>query len=157
MAGELFNLMTGVKIVHVTYRGTGPALTDLLGGRLQVMFDNLPSSLEHVRAGRLRALAVTTTARVDVLPDIPTVSELVPGYEASSWQGIGAPKNTPVEIVQMLNREINSVLADPKMKGRLADLGGSILAESPAGFARLIADDTEKWAKVIRAANIKAE
>jgi tripartite-type tricarboxylate transporter receptor subunit TctC len=157
MAGELFNMMASVKIVHVTYRGTGPALTDLLGGRLQVMFDNLPSSLEHIRAGKLRALAVTTTARSEVLPDTPTVGDVVPGYEASAWIGIGAPRRTPSEIIARLNREINAALADPTIKARLANLGGAVLTGSPADFGKLIADDTEKWGKVIRAANIKPE
>jgi len=157
MAGELFNMMTGVKITHVTYRGTGPALADLLGGRLQVMFDNLTSSVEHIRAGRLRALAVTTTARSQALPDTPTVSEFLPGYEASSWVGICAPRRTPSEVIERLNKEINEGLASPTLKARLADLGGTLLGGSPARFGKLIADETEKWGKVTRAANIKAE
>ena len=157
VAGELFKMMAGVDMVHVPYRGGGPALTDLLGGQVQVMFAAMPASIEYIRAGKLRALAVTTATRSEALPDIPTVGEFVPGYEASSWFGIGAPKNTPAEIVDKLNKEINAGLADPKMKARLADLGGTVLAGSPADFGKLIADETEKWGKVIRAANIKAE
>ena len=157
VAGELFKMMTGVDMVHVPYRGAAPALTDLLGGQVQVMFDTMPSSIEHIRAGKLRALAVTTATRSEALPDIPTVGDFVPGYEASAWYGVGAPKNTPAEIVDKLNKEINAGLADPKMKARLADLGGTVLAGSPADFGKLIADETEKWGKVIRAANIKPE
>jgi tripartite-type tricarboxylate transporter receptor subunit TctC len=157
MAGELFKMMAGVNIVHVPYRGSGPALTDLLGGQVQVMFDALPPSMEHIRTGKLRALAVTTAARSLALPDVPTVSEFVPGYEASASFGVGAPKNTPAEIVDKLNKEINAGLVDPKFKTRLADLGGTVLAGSPADFGKLIAAETEKWAKVIRTANIKAE
>ena len=157
VAGELFKMMTGVDMLHVPYRGGAPALTDLIGGQVQVMFDTMPASIEHIRAGKLRALAVTTATRLEVLPDIPTVGDFVPGYEASGWHGIGAPRNTPAEIVDRLNKEINAGLADPKIKARLADLGGTVLAGSPADFGKLIADETEKWAKVIRAANIKAE
>jgi tripartite-type tricarboxylate transporter receptor subunit TctC len=155
--GELFKMMAGVKMVHVPYRGTGPALTDLIGGQVQIFFDGLPTSLEHIRSGKLRALAVTTATRSDVLPDIPTLSDFLQGYEASLWFGFGAPKNTPSEIVNKLNEEINAALDDPKMKARLADLGGTVLPGSPADFGKLIADETEKWGKVIRAANIKAE
>jgi tripartite-type tricarboxylate transporter receptor subunit TctC len=144
-------------MVHVPYRGGGPALTDLLGGQVQVMFPGTVASIEYIRAGRLRALAVTTATRSEALPGIPTMGEFVPGYEASQWFGIGAPKNAPADIVDKLNTEINAGLADPKIKARLADLGGEALALSPADFAKLIADDTEKWGKVIRAANIKAE
>jgi tripartite-type tricarboxylate transporter receptor subunit TctC len=157
IAGELFKMMAGVDIVHVPYRGGGPALTDLLGGHAQVMFPSTVSSIEYIRAGRLRALAVTTATRADVLPDIPTVAEFVPGYEASYWFGLGAPKATPADVVEKLNKEVNAGLADPKMKARLADLGGTALAGSPADFGKLIADETEKWGKVIRTANIKAE
>lgn len=157
MTGELFKMMTGVNMVHVPYRGGAPALTDMLGGQVQVMFNAIPESIEYIRAGRLRALAVTTATRVDALPNIPTVAEFVPGYEASSWWGLGAPRNTPAEIVDLLNREINAGLADPKMQARLADLGGTVLALSPAGFGKLIAEETEKWGKMIRAANIKPE
>ena len=157
MAGELFKMMTGVDMVHVPYRGVAPALTDLISGQVQVMFSASTSSIGHIRAGRLRALAVTTATRSEALPDIPTVAELLPGYEASNWYGIGAPRNTPIEIVENLNQEINAGLADPKIKARLADLGSSALAGSPADFSKLIAEDTEKWGKVIRAANIKPE
>jgi tripartite-type tricarboxylate transporter receptor subunit TctC len=155
--GELFKMMAGVDLVPVQYRSSGPALTDLMAGQVQVMFDPLGSSIEYIRAGRLRALAVTTATRAEALPDVPTVGEFVPGYEASLWQGIGAPKSTPAEIVDRLNKEINAGLADPKIKARLADLGSTPLAQSPGEFAKLIASDTEKWGKVIRAANIKAE
>jgi tripartite-type tricarboxylate transporter receptor subunit TctC len=155
LAGELFKIMTGVDLVHVPYRGDAPALTDLIGGQVQVMFGNMPSSIEHIRAGKLRPLAVTTAARSEALPDLPPVGDFVPGYEASTWQGLGAPGNTPAEIVDKLNKEINAALSDPKIKARLADLGGTVLSGSPADFGRLIADETEKWGKVIRAANIK--
>ena len=155
IAGELFKMMTGVTLVHVPYRGAGPALVDLLGGQVQVMFATMSSSIEYVRGGKLRALAVTTATRSPVLPDIPTVAEFVPGYESSFWTGVGAPKNTPTEIVDKLNNEINAALADPNMKARLVDLGGTVLALSPADFGKLIADDTEKWGKVIRAAKIR--
>jgi tripartite-type tricarboxylate transporter receptor subunit TctC len=155
--GELFKMMAGVNLIPVQYRSSGPALTDLMAGQVQVMFDPLGSSIEYIRAGRLRALAVTTATRAEALPDVPTVGDFVPGYEASLWQGIGAPKSTPPEIVDRLNKEINAALADPKIKARLADLGSTPLAQSPGEFAKLIAADTEKWGKVIRAANIKAE
>jgi tripartite-type tricarboxylate transporter receptor subunit TctC len=157
MAGELFKMMAAVDMVHVPYRGGGPGLTDLLGGQVQVMFVSTVSSIEYIKTGRLRALAVTAATRSDVLPDIPTVAEFVPGYEASNWYGVGAPKATPAEIVEKLNKEINAGLADPNMKTRLADLGGTVLAGSPADFGKLIAEETEKWGKVIRAANIKAD
>jgi tripartite-type tricarboxylate transporter receptor subunit TctC len=157
LAGELFKMMAGVNMVHVPYRGGGPALTDLLGGQVQVMFPSTVSSIEYIRAGRLRALAVTTATRSDALPDVPTVGEFVPGYEASAWFGVGAPKATPAEIVEKLNKEINAGLADPKMKARLADVGGTALSGSPADFGKLIADETEKWGNVIRALNIKAD
>jgi tripartite-type tricarboxylate transporter receptor subunit TctC len=155
--GELFKTMTGVTTLNVPYRGQGPALADLLAGQVQIMFVTIAASIEYIRAGRLRALAVTTATRSEGLPDIPTASEFVPGYEASGWNGIGAPKGTPVEILDMLNKEINAALADPKMKSRLADLGGTVLPGSPADFGKLIADETEKWGNVIRALNIKAE
>jgi tripartite-type tricarboxylate transporter receptor subunit TctC len=156
IAGELFKMMAGVDIVHVPYRGAGPSLTDLIGGQVQVTFESMPASIAYIRAGTLRALAVTTTRRSEALPDIPTVTEFVPGYEASSWYGVGAPKATPIEIVDKLNKEINGGLADPKIKARLADLGGDVLALSPADFGKLIADETEKWGNVIRPLNIKA-
>jgi len=157
MAGELFKMMTSVDMVHVPYRGVAPALTDLISGQVQVMFSASTSSIGHIRAGRLRALAVTTATRSEALPDIPTVAELLPGYEASNWYGIGAPRNTPIEIVENLNQEINAGLVDPKVKARLADLGGTVLAGSPTDFGRLIAEETEKWGKVIKFAGIKAE
>ena len=157
LAGELFKMMASVEMVPVHYRGSAPALTDLIGGQVQVMFDILLSSIEFIRAGKLRPLAVTTATRSEVLPDVPTVGEFVPGYEVSSWQGIGAPRKTPAEIIEKLNREINVALADPKIKAQLADLGNAVIPGSPADFGRLIADETEKWGKVIRAANIKAE
>jgi len=154
---ELFKMMTGVDVAQVHYRGSGPALPDLIAGQVQAMFDPVASSIGHIRAGKLRPLAVTTTTRLEVLPDIPTVGDFVPGYEASGWYGIGAPKNTPAEIVDRLNMEINAALANPKMKARFADLGGTVLPGSPDDFGRFIAEETEKWGKVIRAANIKAE
>jgi tripartite-type tricarboxylate transporter receptor subunit TctC len=157
IAGELFKMMASVDMVHVPYRGGGPALTDLIAGQVQVMFPTTVSSIQYIRAGRLRALAVTAAMRSEALPDIPTVGEFLPGYEASFWYGVGAPKATPAEIVEKLNKEINAGLADPKFKARLADLGGTVLAGSPADFGKLIADETEKWGKVIRAANIKPE
>ena len=157
VGGELFKMMTGVNMLHVPYRGDAPAFTDLLGGQVQVYFPTTISSIEHIKTGRLRGLAVTTATRAEALPDLPTVGDFVPGYDASNWYGVGAPKNTPAEIVDKLNRGINAALADPQMKARLADLGGSVLPGSPADFGKLIAEETEKWAKVIRAANIKAE
>ena len=155
IAGELFKQTTGIDMVHVPYRGAALALTDLIGGQVQVMIDNMAASLEHIRAGRLRALAVTTATRLETLPDLPTVGEFVPGFEASSMNGLGAPKRTPAEIVDKLNKEINAALADPKIKARIADLGLTPLVGSPADLEKLIADETEKWGKVIRAANIK--
>ena len=157
MAGELFNAMAGVNMVHVPYRGQGPALTDLLGGQVQVLFATTPGTTDFIRTGKLRALAVTTASRAEVLPDLPTVGDFLPGYEASQWYGIGAPKNTPAEIVDKLNREINAALTDPRMKSRFADIGGEALAGSPADFGKLIADETEKWTKVVKFAGIKPE
>jgi tripartite-type tricarboxylate transporter receptor subunit TctC len=157
LEGELFKTMTGVDMLHVPYRGTAPSLTDLLGGQVQVTFTSMPSVIEYIRAGRLRALAVTTATRSDALPDIPTVGEFLPGYEGGIWYGLGAPKATPAEIVNKLNKEVNAALDDPKMKARLADLGGTVLPGSPADFGKHIAEETEKWGKVIRAANIKPE
>jgi tripartite-type tricarboxylate transporter receptor subunit TctC len=154
--GELFKMMTGVDIVHVQYRGDAPALADLIAGQVQVMFAG-SAAIELVRSGRLRALAVTTATRWEAMPDIPPLADFVPGYEASGWQGLGAPKNTPAEIVDKLNREVNAGLADPKMKARYADLGVTTLVGSPAEFGKLIADEAEKWAKVIKAANIKPD
>jgi tripartite-type tricarboxylate transporter receptor subunit TctC len=157
VTGELFKMITGVNLIHVPYRGSGPALTDLIGGQVQVTFDPLPSSIEHIRAGKLRALAVTTAARSEALPEIPTVGEFVPGFEASAWYGAGVPKNTPAEIVDQLNKEVNAALDEPKMKARLADLGGTPLPGSPAEFGKLIVDETEKWGKVITFAGIKPQ
>jgi tripartite-type tricarboxylate transporter receptor subunit TctC len=157
IAGELFKMMAGVNMLHVPYRGDVPAITDLLGGQVQVYFGTLSGSIEYIRTGKLRALAVTTATRSEMLPDVPTVGESVPGYEASTWSGVGAPKGTPIEIVDKLNNEINAALANPKFKARLADLGVTTLALTPADFGKLIADETEKWGKVIRSANIKAE
>jgi len=157
LAGELFNRMTDVNLVHVPYRGGGPALTDLLAGQVQVFFPPMVVPIGQVRAGKLRALAVTTATRSEALPDIPTVGEFVPGYEASVWFGLGAPTGTPAEIIDKLNRETNAALADPKIKARMAESGGNALAGSPADFGKLVADETEKWSKVIQAANIRAE
>jgi tripartite-type tricarboxylate transporter receptor subunit TctC len=157
VAGELFKMMAGVGMIHVPYRGLAPALTDLLGGQVQVIFGAVTSSIEYIKAGRLRALAVTTAKRSEVLPDLPTVGEFVPGYEASQWYGLGVAKNAPTEIIDRLNKEINVALTDPNMKARLADLGGTALAGSPAEFGKLIVEETDKWAEVIQAANIKPE
>jgi tripartite-type tricarboxylate transporter receptor subunit TctC len=157
VAGELFKTMTGVRMNHVPYRGAAPALTDLMGGQVQVFFDVLTSSIEYIRSGKLRALAVTTSTRWDSLPDIPTVDEFVPGYEASNIRGIGAPKNTPLGIIVKLNTEINAALADAGVKGALANLGDTVLPLSPGEFGKLIADETEKWARVVRLASLKAE
>jgi tripartite-type tricarboxylate transporter receptor subunit TctC len=157
IAGELFKMMAGVDMVHVPYKGGGPGVTDLLGGQVQVMFATAPSSIEFVKAGKLRALAVTTATRLAALPDIATVGEFVPGYEASGFYGLGAPTNTPLEIIDKLNKEINASLADPKMRARIAETGGTVLAGSPAEFEKLIAEETDKWGKVIRAANIKPD
>jgi tripartite-type tricarboxylate transporter receptor subunit TctC len=155
--GELFKMMSGVTMAHVPYRGAAPALTDLLGGQVQVMFAGLASSIAHIKAGKLHALAVTTATRLEALADTPTVGEFLPGYEASGWQGVAAPKNTPPDIINKLNSEINSALADPKMKARLADLGLVPMPMTPSEFGKLIASETEKWSKVIRVANITAE
>jgi tripartite-type tricarboxylate transporter receptor subunit TctC len=157
LSGELFKMMSGVNIVHVPYTNQMQAVTDLLAGQMQVSFDVMTTTIEFVRTGKLRPLAVTTAARSPALPDIPAVGDFVSGYEASSWHGVGVPKNTPAETVEKLNKEINAGLADPKIKAKLADLGGTVLPGSPADFGKLIADETEKWGKVIRAANIKAE
>jgi len=157
VAGELFGMMAGVKFTHVPYRGDAPATTDLLGGQVQVYFGFLPGAIEHIRAGKLRALAVTTATRLEVMPDVPTVAESVPGYEATSWNGIGAPRNTPAEIIDKLNKEINAGLADAKIRARFATVGALVDSSSVAEFGKFIADDTEKWAKVIRFAGIKPE
>ena len=157
MSGELFKMMTGVDMVHVPYRGGALALTDLLAGQVQVMFDNIPTSAEHVRTGRLRGLAVTSDKRSDVLPDLPTVADFVPGYELSAWYGLGAPKGTPADIIERLNRETNAILADAKAKARFAELGASLLPGSVADFGKLLADETEKWGKVVKFSGAKAE
>jgi tripartite-type tricarboxylate transporter receptor subunit TctC len=158
VAGELFKMMTGIKMVHLPYRGAGPALIDLLGGQVQVMFATVPSSIGYIRAGRLRALAVTPATRSEALPDVPSVGDFVPGYDASDWYGVGAPKNTPTDIVDRLHGEINAGFADPKMKARFAELGVTAMpSDLPADFGRLIVGETEKWAKVIKFAGVKAE
>jgi tripartite-type tricarboxylate transporter receptor subunit TctC len=157
MSAELFKSMTGVEMRHVPYRGSAPALVDLLSGQVQVMFDLLPASIGYIRAGKLRALAVTTAQRADALGDLPTIGDFVPGYEASTWNGVVAPRNTPTEIVDFLNKQINAGLNDPTMKARLADLGATTLPGSPADLGKLLAAETEKWAKVIKFAGIKAE
>jgi tripartite-type tricarboxylate transporter receptor subunit TctC len=157
VAGELFKMMAGIDMVHVPYRGGAPALTDLMGGQVQVYFSPLPESISTIKGGKVRALAVTTAGRSEALPDVPTVGEFVPGYEASIWFGVGAPKATSAEIVDRLNKETNAGLFDPEMKARLADLGGDVLALSPADFSKFIAEETEKWAKVIKFAGIKPE
>jgi tripartite-type tricarboxylate transporter receptor subunit TctC len=157
MAGELFKMMAGLRMVHVPYRGSGPMLTDLLGGQVQLAFDGTSSSIEHIRSGRLRALGVSTATRLEALPDVPPVGDFVPGYEAVGWQGLGAPRNTPIEIIDLLNREIGAGLADVRLKARLAELGNAPLALSPAEFGRLVAQDTEKWGKVVRFAGLKPE
>src|SRR5262249_9773155 len=157
LCGELFKIMTGVNMVHVPYRGNAPALTDLIAGQVQMMFADAPSSIEHVKAGKLRALAVTTAERSEFLPEMPTVSEFLPGFEASNWFGVAAPRNTPPEIIDKLNKEINITLAEPGIRARLADLGAAPLVGSPADFGRFVATEAEKWSKVIRAANIKVD
>jgi tripartite-type tricarboxylate transporter receptor subunit TctC len=157
VAGELFKMMTGINMLHVPYRGGAPAITDLLGGQVQVLFDPVASSTENIKTGKLRALAVTSTTRLEAFPDIPTVGDAVPGYEASAFFGVGAPRGTPSEIVDTLNKQVNAALADPKMKARLADLGGLMLSGSPADFGKLIAAETEKWAKVVKFVGIKVE
>jgi tripartite-type tricarboxylate transporter receptor subunit TctC len=155
VAGELFNMMAGLKMTHIPYRGAGPAITDILGGQVQVMFAAMPSAFEHVKAGRLRALAVTTAARLATLPDVPTVGEYLAGYEASSWYGIGAPRATSPEIIETLNRAMNAGLAEERLKARLGELGGTMLGGTPAQFGKLIADETEKWAKVVKFSGAK--
>ncbi len=157
LSGELFMAMTGVKLTHVPYRGSAPALTDMIAGQVQVLFDNLPSSIEHVRAGKLRALAVTTEQRSPVLPDVPTVAETVPGYEASAWFGMGAPKGTPPEVIAVLNKTINEALADPNIKARLAEMGGMHMGGTPADFGKIIVDETEKWRKVVEFAGASVD
>ena len=155
VSGELFKMMTGVNMIHVPYRGGALALTDMIGGQVQVMFDNIPTAMEHVRSGKLRGLAVTGAGRSETLPDLPTVADFVPGYEATSWYGLGAPKGTPAEIIEKLNREVNAILADPKTKARFAELGASLLPGSAADFGKLVADETEKWGKVVKFSGAK--
>jgi len=157
MSGELFKMMTGINMVHVPYRGGAPALTDMISGQVQVMFDNIPTSAEHVKAGRLRGLAVTSAERSEVLPDLPTVADVLPGYEASAWYGLGVPKGTPPEIIDKLNTETNAILADPKAKARFAELGASLLPGTPAEFGKLMEDETEKWGKVVKFAGVKPD
>jgi len=157
VSGELFKIMTGVNMLHVPYRGAAPAMTDMISGHVQVMFDPMPTAIEQIKAGRLRALAVTTTQRSEVLPDLPTVSESLPGFAADTWYGAGVPRNTPVEIVDALNREINAVLRDARVKARLADLGATVLGGPPADFGRMLADETEKWGRVVKASGAKPE
>jgi len=157
MSGELLAIMTGIKLTHVSYRGTGPAMTDLLGGQIPVLFDNLPGSIQQIKAGRIRALGVTTKERLASLPDVPTIGETVPGYEVSVWFGISGPKGIPPEIVAKLNAAVNAVLANPKVKERFHDLGGEVMPISPAEFGKLVADETAKWAKVVKSAGLKVE
>src|SRR5438552_8406533 len=157
MSGELFKMVTGINMVHVPYRGGAPALTDLIAGQVHVMFDNIPTSAEHIKAGRLRGLAVTSSTRSDVLPDLPTVADVLPGYEASAWYGLGAPKGTPDEIIDKVNHAMNAILADPKSQARFAELGASLLPGSPADFGKLIAEETEKWGKVVEFSGAKPD
>ena len=157
VAGELFKMMAGVDLLHVPYRGSGPMLTDLLGGQVHMTFDSLPSSIEYIRTGKLRTLAVSTTTRSDSLPDIPTVADYFPGYDASAWNGVAIPRNTPAEIIDKLNREINAGLADPKMKARIAELGATAIPSSPGEFGRFVSNETEKWGKVVKFAGIKPD
>ncbi|HEY2229382.1 MAG TPA: tripartite tricarboxylate transporter substrate binding protein [Xanthobacteraceae bacterium] len=157
VSGELFKMMTGVDMVHVPYRGTPPAMTDLFGGRVQVIFDNMPGSIGYIRAGKLRPLAVTTATRSDLLPDVPALNEFVPGYEASAWYGVGAPRNTPAAVIDRLNREINLALAEPALRARLIDIGGATLPGWPADLRKLIAEETEKWAKVVKFSGAKPD
>jgi len=156
MSGELFKMMTGINMVHVPYRGGAPALTDLIGGQVHVMFDNIPTSAEHVKAGRLRGLAVTGPTRSEILPDLPTVADFIPGYEASAWYGLGAPKHVPTEVIDKVNKAMNAILAEPKTKERFKELGGSTLPGAPADFAKFLTDETEKWGKVVKFAGVKA-
>jgi tripartite-type tricarboxylate transporter receptor subunit TctC len=157
MSGELFKMLTGINMVHVPYRGGAPALTDLIAGQVHVMFDNVPTSAEHIKAGKLRGLAVTSTARSEVLPDLPTVADFLPGYEASAWYGLGVPKNTPGEVIDKINKAMNAILADPKSQARFAELGASLLPGSPADFGKLVAEETEKWGKVVKFSGAKPD
>jgi tripartite-type tricarboxylate transporter receptor subunit TctC len=155
MSGELFKMMTGVNMIHVPYRGGALALTDMIGGQVQVMFDNIPTAMEFVKSGKLRGLAVTGAGRSETLPDLPTVADFLPGYEATSWYGLGAPKGTPTEIIEKLNREVNAILAEPKTKARFLELGATMLPGSAADFGKLVADETEKWGKVVKFSGAK--
>ena len=157
MSGELFKMLTGIDMIHVPYRGGAPALTDLIAGQVHVMFDNIPTCAEHVKSGKLRGLAVTSTTRSEVLPDLPTVADFLPGYEASAWYGFGAPKNTPAEIIERVNKEINAILAEPAAKARFAELGAFLLPGTAADFGKLLADETEKWGKVVKFAGAKVD
>ena len=157
VSGELFKMMTGVNMVHVPYRGGAPALTDMISGQVQVMFDNVPTSIEFIKAGKLRPLAVTTATRSDALPDVPTIAETVPGYEASVWYGIAAPRNTPAEVITALNEAFTAALADRKLQARIAELGGTPMPMSPVEFGKLVADETEKWGAVVRSAGLSVE
>ena len=157
MSGELFRMMTGINMIHIPYRGGAPALTDLLGGQVQVMFDNVPTSLEHIRSGALRPLGITAATRLGLLPDVPAVAEFLPGYESSAWYGIAVPKGTPAEIVDLLNRVLNAGLADPNLKARFTALGAVVIPGSPADFGKLLVEETEKWGKVVTFAGIKAD
>jgi tripartite-type tricarboxylate transporter receptor subunit TctC len=157
MSGELFKMLTGINMVHVPYRGGAPAITDLIAGQVHVMFDNVPTSAEHIKAGKLRGLAVTSTVRSEVLPDLPTVADFLPGYEASAWYGLGMPKNTPSEVIDKVNTAMNAILADPKSQARFEELGASLLPGSPADFGKLLADETEKWGKVVKFSGAKPD
>jgi tripartite-type tricarboxylate transporter receptor subunit TctC len=157
MSGELFKMMTGIQMTHVPYRGSAPALTDMISGQVQVMFDNIPTSIQHIRAGKLRALAVTSTARSELLPDIPIVADYLPGYEASAWYGFGAPRGTPPDIIEKLNKTVNAILADPAVKAKFADMGATLIMSSPADFGKYVAAETEKWGKVVKFAGVKPD
>jgi len=157
MSGELFKMLTGINMIHVPYRGSAPALTDMISGQVQVMFDNIPTSIEHIRAGRLHVLAVTGTTRSDLLPDVPTVADFIPGYEASAWYGLGAPRGTPPEVIDKLNKTVNQILADPAVKKRFADMGATLISTTPADFGKLMADETEKWGKVVKFSGAKPD
>jgi tripartite-type tricarboxylate transporter receptor subunit TctC len=157
MSGELFKMMTGINMTHVPYRGSAPALTDMISGQVQVMFDNIPTSIEHIRAGKLRPLAVTSTTRSELLPDVPTVADYLPGYEASAWYGLGVPRGTPPEIVAKLNTTVNAILAEPSVKKKFADMGATLIVSSPAEFGKYVADETEKWGKVVKFAGVKPD
>jgi tripartite-type tricarboxylate transporter receptor subunit TctC len=157
MSGELFKMMTGINMTHVPYRGSAPALTDMISGQVQVMFDNIPTSIEHIRAGKLRPLAVTATARSELLPDTPLVADYIPGYEASAWYGLGAPRGTPPEIIDKLNKTVNAILADPAVKKKFADMGATLIMSSPADFGKYVAEETEKWGKVVKFAGVKPD